>query len=216
MLAGKHPFKDKSAPVTMSRILLGDPSPTERFQTQVSSELQAVLNKMLRKEKADRYQSAQDFLTDLRQLPSQHPLDRSTAESSHTKEAANTANAAGGLLSRIRDNKWPLLAAVLALVLIGVGLSKWFSAERSESLAILPFTYSSIDPKLMANPDREYLSDGMTESIINNLSQLTNLKVIARSSVFRYKGKDMDVQTIGRELNVRSVLVGQIKQDGAS
>ena len=66
----------------------------------------------------------------------------------------------------------------------------------------------------MANPDREYLSDGLTESIINNLSQLTNLKVIARSSVFRYKGKDLDVQAIGRELNVRAVLVGQIKQEG--
>jgi TolB-like protein/Tfp pilus assembly protein PilF len=66
----------------------------------------------------------------------------------------------------------------------------------------------------MANPDREYISDGMTESIINNLSQLTNLKVIARSSVFRYKGKDLDVQTIGRELNVASVLIGRVKQEG--
>jgi serine/threonine-protein kinase len=215
MLAGKHPFKDKSAPVTMSRILLGDPTPTERFQTQVSPELQAVLSKMLRKEKADRYQSAQAFLADLRKLPAQPPLERPTDEGAPTKEAARTAKATGGLLNRVRDNKWPLLAAVLALVLIGVGLSKWFSTDRSESLAILPFTYSSIDPKLMANPDREYLSDGMTESLINNLSQLTNLKVIARSSVFRYKGKDLDVPSIGRELNVRSVLVGQIKQDGA-
>jgi TolB-like protein/Tfp pilus assembly protein PilF len=66
----------------------------------------------------------------------------------------------------------------------------------------------------MANPDREYLSDGMTESIINKLSQLANLKVIARSSVFRYKGRDLDAQAIGRDLNVRAVLVGQIKQDG--
>jgi TolB-like protein/Tfp pilus assembly protein PilF len=66
----------------------------------------------------------------------------------------------------------------------------------------------------MANPDREYLSDGLTESIINNLSQLTNLKVIARSSVFRYKGRELDAQGIGRELNVRAVLVGQIKQEG--
>jgi TolB-like protein/Tfp pilus assembly protein PilF len=65
----------------------------------------------------------------------------------------------------------------------------------------------------MAKPDREYLSDGFTESIINNLSQLANLKVIARSSVFRYKGKDLDVQAIGRELKVRAVLVGQIKQE---
>jgi TolB-like protein/Tfp pilus assembly protein PilF len=85
---------------------------------------------------------------------------------------------------------------------------------RSESLAILPFTYASGDPQLMANADREYISDGMTESIINNLSQLTNLKVIARSSVFRYKGKDLDVQAIGRELNVRSLVIGRVKQDG--
>src|SRR5258708_29596491 len=54
----------------------------------------------------------------------------------------------------------------------------------------------------------------MNGRIINKLSQLANLKVIARSSVFRYKGKDLDVQTIGRELNVRAVLVGQIKQEG--
>jgi TolB-like protein/Tfp pilus assembly protein PilF len=68
----------------------------------------------------------------------------------------------------------------------------------------------------MANPDREYLSDGLTESLINNLSQLDNLKVIARSSVFReaYRHKDRDVQAIGRELNVRAVLVGQIYQQG--
>ena len=72
----------------------------------------------------------------------------------------------------------------------------------------------SSDPQLMANSDREYISDGMTESIINNLSQLTNLKVIARSSVFRYKGKDLDVQAIGRELNVRSLVIGRVKQDG--
>jgi TolB-like protein/Flp pilus assembly protein TadD len=66
----------------------------------------------------------------------------------------------------------------------------------------------------MANPDREYLSDGFTDSAINNLSQLPNLKVIARSSVFRYKGKNLDIQAVGRELNVRAVLVGQIKQEG--
>jgi TolB-like protein/Tfp pilus assembly protein PilF len=80
-------------------------------------------------------------------------------------------------------------------------------------LAILPFTYVSNDPQIMANADREYVSDGLTESIINNLSQLENLRVIARSSVFRYKGKDLDVQAIGRELNVGAVLTGKIIQN---
>jgi TolB-like protein/Flp pilus assembly protein TadD len=211
MLAGKHPFMDKSAAVTMSRILLGEPIPTQQFQTQVSPELQTLLSKMLR------YQSAQDFLTDLRGLPAQRPADKTKAEAPSTNEVSASTRketAVGRLLTKAQRNTWALLASALALVLLMVGMSRWLSTEHLESLAILPFTYASSDPQLMANPDREYLSDGITESIINNLSQLTNLKVIARTSVFRYKGKDRDVQAIGRELNVRSVLVGQIKQAG--
>src|SRR5678816_272870 len=80
MLAGKHPFRDKSAAITMSRILLGEPSPTEQFQSQVSPELQTVLSKMLRKDKATRYQNAQEFLKDLRQLSSTNATNITQAE----------------------------------------------------------------------------------------------------------------------------------------
>lgn len=208
MLAGKHPFKDKSAAVTMSRILLGEPTPTEQFQTQVSPELQTVLSKMLRKDKATRYQSAQDFLADLRQLLSPGDTGNIQAESTPHR------NVVAGILSKPMITKLALVAGTLAVILAVIAFSGWFSTEHSESLAILPFTYTSSDPQLMANSDREYISDGLTESIINNLSQLTNLKVIARSSVFRYKGKDLDAQSIGRELNVSSMLVGQVKQEG--
>ena len=217
ILAGKHPFKDKSAAVTMSRILLGEPIPTEQFHAQVSPELQTLLSKMLCKDKAARYQSAQDFLTDLRHLPAQLAADDIQADAPRTKEVSAitpTEKIADSILSKAPRNKWALLASALALILLAVAISRWLATEHSYSLAILPFTYASSDAQLMANPDREYLSDGMTESMINNLSQLTNLKVIARSSVFRYKGKDLDVQAIGRGLNVRSVLVGQIKQEG--
>ena len=216
MLAGKHPFKDESAPVTMSRILLAEPVPTEQYQAQVPPELQVLLNKMLRKDRAERYQSAEALLTDLRQL-GQDVAENSHAQSSRSKKLSAITSAEvtnDSLFSRIWSQKWVLLATALALVLIVIALSKWLSRDHSESLAILPFTYASNDPKLMGNPDREYLSDGMTESIINNLSQLTNLKVIARSSVFRYKNTNRDPQQIGRELNVHSVLVGEIKQEG--
>jgi serine/threonine-protein kinase len=217
MLAGKHPFQGKSAAVTLSRIMLGDPIPTEQFQAQVSPELQALLDKMLSKDKAARYQSAHDLLTDLRQLPAKLLADDTQADA--TRSIAVSAitskdNLAGRILNKARRNKWAVLASALALILLGVVTSRWLSTEYLDSLAILPFTYASSDSQLMANPDREYLSDGMTDSIINNLSQLTNLKVIARSSVFRYKGKDLDVQAIGRELNVRSVLTGHIIQEG--
>ncbi len=217
MLAGKHPFMDKSGPVTMSRILLGEPISTEQYEAQVSPELQTLLSKMLRKNKAERYQSAEEFLTDLRQLPAQRPVDETKSAARSTSEVSAITpqkNAVDSILTKAQRNKWALLASALVLVLVVVAISRWVSLRPSETLAILPFTYASSDAKLMANPDREYLSDGMTESIINNLSQLTNLKVIARSSVFRYKGKDIDVQAIGRELNVRSLLVGQIKQEG--
>jgi TolB-like protein/Tfp pilus assembly protein PilF len=217
MLAGKHPFKDKSAAVTMSRILLGEPIPTEQFQAQVSPELQTLLSRMLRKDKAARYQSAQDLLTDLRQLAAKLSANDEQAGATPTKQfSAITPNEtlANRILSKARRHKWVVLASGLALILLVVAISRLVSTEHLDSLAILPFSYVSSDPQFMANPDREYLSDGLTESIINNLSQLANLKVIARSSVFRYKGKDLDVQAIGRELNVRAVLVGQIKQEG--
>jgi non-specific serine/threonine protein kinase len=67
-----------------------------------------------------------------------------------------------------------------------------------DSLAVLPLTNASADP------NAEYLSDGITETLINNLSQLPRLRVIPRSTVFRYKGRDVDHQTVGRELNVRA------------
>jgi serine/threonine protein kinase/Tfp pilus assembly protein PilF len=214
VLAGKHPFRDKSAAITMSRILLSDPIPTERFNAQVSPELQAILNKMLSKDKALRYQSAEDLLTDLKQLPAQLSATALQADATHLKRSSTKEALATRVLSKARRHKWAVLASALALILLAVAISRLILTDHLDSLAILPFSYASSDPQLMANPDREYLSDGLTDGIINNLSQLNNLKVIARSSVFSYKGKNLDAQTIGRQLNVRAVLVGGIKQEG--
>src|SRR4029453_10722841 len=88
MLAGKHPFRDQSAAVTMSRIMLGDPVPTDQFRAQVPPELQALLRKMLSKDKAARYQNAQDLLTDLRQLPAKHVANNAKADAIPTKQVS--------------------------------------------------------------------------------------------------------------------------------
>ena len=80
------------------------------------------------------------------------------------------------------------------------------SAAKIESIAVLPFENQ--------NSDTEYLSDGLTESLINSLSGLSNLRVISRNSVFQYKGKSVDSATIGRELNVRTILTGRFIQHG--
>ncbi len=82
------------------------------------------------------------------------------------------------------------------------------AATGIDSIAVLPFENSNHDP------DAEYLSDGLTESIINNLTQLPQLRVIARSTVFRYKGKETDPLIIGKELGVRAVLTGRVMQRG--
>lgn len=217
MLAGKHPFKDKSAAITMSRILLSDPIPTEQFNAQVSPHLQAVLNKMLAKDKAGRYQTAEELLTELKQLSAEGSAANSRVDTVSVKPIPAPLarrKTDGGLLSKLQQHRWTMLVVGLALVGLGFGISRWLFTEHLDSLAVLPFTYTSNDAQAMANPDREYVSDGLTESIINDLSQLTDLRVIARSSVFRYKGKSLDVQAIGRELNVRSLLVGQVKQEG--
>jgi len=79
-----------------------------------------------------------------------------------------------------------------------------------DSLAVLPFENAG------GNPEHEYLSDGITGSLINTLATLPKLRVMAQSTVFRYKGREIDPQAIGRELNVRAVLAGRIMQSGGA
>ena len=114
--------------------------------------------------------------------------------------------------SRQSPNKVWLIAALAAILAIGGFFGyKYFSSSNSrqiESIAVLPFINES------RNEDVEYLSDGMTETLISSLSNLPNLNVKPRSSVFRYKGKETDPQTIAKELNVQAVLNGRIVQRG--
>ena len=113
-----------------------------------------------------------------------------------------------------RINRMTLaLTLVLLAVLAGVG---WFiyrgianrRSPQFESIAVLPFKNES------GNNELDYLSDGMTESLINSLSQLPNLTVKARTSVFRYAGKEIDPQRVASELAVQAILTGRVIQRG--
>ena len=75
-----------------------------------------------------------------------------------------------------------------------------------DSIAVLPFV------NVGANPVTEYIADGITEGLIANLARLTNLRVISRNSVFRYKGREVDAQTVGRELKAEALLLGRIAE----
>ncbi len=122
---------------------------------------------------------------------------------------------ATGALAKSRPTK-PVLIAIAAVLVMAIGIAGFFilrklGGSRSqpiESIAVMPFINES------GNADVEYLSDGMTETLISSLSQLPNLNVKARSTVFRYKGKGTDAKTIGKELNVQAVLNGRVLQRG--
>jgi adenylate cyclase len=113
-----------------------------------------------------------------------------------------------------RNRAWIYVVIVAGAISVGVFfLGRYTSSKQSaevpaKSIAVLPFDNQNRDP------DTEYLSDGIPESIINSLSQLPNLKVMSRNSVFHYKGKDMDAQAVAKELKVEAVLTGRMTQRG--
>ncbi len=116
-------------------------------------------------------------------------------------------------VTKARSNK--LATAIVCIILLGAisaiayfGFFAKSNAKQIESIAVMPFVNES------GNADVEYLSDGMTEMLISSLSQLPKLNIKARSSVFRYKGKEKDAQTIGKELNVQAILTGKVVQRG--
>jgi serine/threonine protein kinase/Tfp pilus assembly protein PilF len=141
------------------------------------------------------------------------------APSGTTKTLSNEAVSTHGSGSRAvaaKPKSWPnrlaLVAGLVAVAGLALGLWLYLRARNADaaidSVAVLPFVNQNSDPNM------EYLSDGLTESTINSLAQLPNMRVIARSSVFRYKGREIDPVQVARELGVRAVFTGRIAQRG--
>lgn len=150
-----------------------------------------------------------------------------------TPSSSGPAVSAHWSLEKIKVHKLPVMIG-LSVIAAGVaGLHSWlFSAvilvaaaasivsylflSRVESLAVMPFEWVGSDPSFQVDPESDYLSDGITESIINHASQLPNLKVISRTSVFRFKGKAFNPQEVARDLAVRKILTGRILRRGST
>lgn len=218
LATGEQPFARSTSVATISAILNHEPLPLRAVNPSTPQALEEIVDKCLKKKREDRYQSARQLLADLRSLAA----DASQAETMSSRLATLLRTNRGSRSGRDRWFAYAATALTLTLI-VSVALyyffaGRWWTpsnrvdlaitASSINSIAVLPFINES------AEPNTEYLSDGLTDSLMNNLAHLPRVKVIARSSVFRYKGRQVDAQTVGRELNVQAVLMGRVKLHG--
>ena len=194
---GQRPFPEKTAPLMIDSILNKIPARPTSLKPALSTGLEYIVLKSLERDPACRYQSAREMTADLRRLSASD-----LAIPIPTKPVQRLA---------ISRTAWRAVAFMTLLAVVAYAVFSLFSRGTAiDSIAILPLT------NISGTPETEYLSDGITDSLINSISQLPNLKVISGSSVIRYRGKVVDPQTLGRELNVRAVLTGKYVERGSN
>ncbi|MGH9873812.1 MAG: protein kinase domain-containing protein [Pyrinomonadaceae bacterium] len=201
MISGCAPFEGATPSHVTVSILEKKPSPLANFAPQVPAELEWIISKGLRKDREERYQTANDILVDLRHLKQQ-------LEVNAERERLVPPDTIGVAIDTKESVQKEVETVKKTSNATGVSSGRRQSRKFTNSLAVLPLTNASVDP------NGEYLSDGITESIINSLSRLPKLRVVPRSTVFRYKGQVVDPQQIGEELSVGAVLTGRLIQMG--
>ena len=239
-VTGRKAFEGKDAIDSLNKIIREPVTPLSDLNPSAPADLQRVVRRCLAKDPDERYQSIKDVAIELKEMrrelagsagldttvPPPAPSERTSVSGSQASGSGVTAEAQSSLSTRASSAEYLVsgikqhkvaVAIVAGLVLIAmvagaIGIGTYLHARNSEaaieSIAVLPFENQN------QNPDAEYLADGVTESIINNLSQLPNLRVSPRSTVFHYKGKGTDPVAVGKELGVRAVLTGRVVQRG--
>ena len=198
MATGELPFKGASTGLITEAILNRNPTAPMQLNPDVPTSLQEVIHRALEKDRNLRYQHAADMRAEMQRLKRDGESGRSVSEGSSVQTAipsrlSEVGKHSGSAYSpRTATPRPPRVSKII------------------DSLAVLPFENTSGDA------EHEYLSDGIAGSLTCNLATLPKLRVMAQSTVFRYKGRDIDPQAIGRELNVRAVLVGKMMQSGGS
>jgi serine/threonine-protein kinase len=242
MVGGCAPFERSTPSEVIALILEREPAPLARYARDVPAELERIVFKALTKDKEERYQTAKDLLVDLRRLRQRLEVEAEIARTSPEKNedegavassvkepaaapvvtvatgdaavAHSTSNAAYLVKEiKLHGRGAIIILAVLVVSIAGAyfAYSRYAKASRAgtiRSVAVLPFENKT------NNPDSELLSDGISDSLINSLSQLPGMKVIGRNSSFKYKNQEVDLQEVASTLGVDAILTGRVTQLG--
>ncbi|PYS67367.1 MAG: hypothetical protein DMF69_23270, partial [Acidobacteria bacterium] len=233
MMSGRLPFEGETPTHVLSLIIQREASPLARYTPEAPEELQRIVTKSLSKDRDGRYQTVRDLLIDLqalrRRLDLKAELERTaqpddgtitTTNQQHTTAAelaegtaiagAHAPSSAEYIVGEVKRHKRGVFIALAVVIVAAVGLYIYNSrvGRQINSLAVLPLINGTGD----SNSD--YLSEGITESLIDSLSQLPNLRVNSLNSVLRFKGREADAQAVGRELGVDAVVTGKMVQHG--
>jgi len=199
MATGSLPFRGATSALIFKAILDGTPTSAVRLNPDLSAELERVINRALEKDRNLRYQHASEIRAELQRL---------RRDTNSGKTGTTTPSR-----SLIRSSR--LVWSLVAVLVLGVGFLAWRSlhSRASEtavvhSIAVLPFANAS------KNPDMDYLGEGISAEITNSLSRLSNLQVMARSTVSHYKSRQDDPQGVGHDLRVDAVLIGRVLAHG--
>ncbi|MCI0413998.1 protein kinase [bacterium] len=192
LATGRLPFQGQNAIEMIENILHVEPEPPTKVNREVSPMLEYITLKCLQKDPAARYQSAGELRAELKTV---------------VQPSGTTKITFPGQKFQWK-RKHTLFAAIAVLLIVaGFSLMRLITGKQDiRSIAVLPFT------NMNDNPQMDYLSDGITESIINSLSQVPTLKVLARGTVFSYKRKEADPRDVGDDLNVDAVVTGSIQE----
>ena len=214
MATGRIAFSGTTSAVIFHAILERTPPQPSEVNRALPARFDEIIAKALEKDRSLRYQSAAEMGADLKRLK----RDTDSTRISAAAAARATTTSAKETPRRGKSGLYAGLAVVVALAAV----AGWYALHRAkkepsnsavtvtsiDSLAVLPFVNASGDP------GAEYLSEGITQGLINTLSQLPNLKVVSLMSAYRYKGKAIDPPSIGRELGVQAILTGRMTQQG--
>ena len=200
MATGCQAFGGGTGGMIIEAVLTRQPVSVRSINLDIPPRLESIIDTALHKDRSQRYQHAADMLADLQRLKRDTDSGRRDQEGGAESVLASTSShlSSGGKgSSRAPTAQTRATRPGRVSRIIG-------------SLAVLPFENVSRDP------ENEYLSDGIAGSLINILATVPRLRVMAQSTVFRYKGREIDAQAVGRELNVRAVLTGRMMQSGGS